>query len=202
MDDFPEQSDGRFGLRRLERALGIVLLIAAADTIYLSWRFAALFFGWVEPGTGICSWTQGIDCDRVLKTPEARAFVVPNAILGLGFYTGAAIWWFRGRRLGEEYRRHLVRTLAVWLGVASFFTFWFWWLLLHLPALCPFCPWNHVLTYLALVLAVLIQKRTPRPRAHPPWPAILRLVALCVLWFFSWQGLWFLAEATILKRSS
>lgn len=189
-------------VKRLEFWLGMTLLVAVADTTYLSWRFTALFAGIVRPGTGICSWTDGIDCDIVLRTPEARAFVVPNAILGFGFYTGAAIWWFHGRRLGLEYRRHLVRTLAVWLGVATLFTFWFWRLLLGLPALCPFCPWNHVLTYVALVLSVLILRRTPPPREHPPWPPILRLVALCVAWFFFWQGLWFLAEATVLPRPS
>ena len=105
--------------QRLEHWLTIVLTIAALDTIYLSWRYVALFAGWVTPGTGICSWTTWIDCDKVLVTPQARAFIVPNAILALGFYTGALLWWLFGRRLGEGYQHHLIRTLAVWLGVAS-----------------------------------------------------------------------------------
>lgn len=185
-------------LRTLERRLTVVLLIAAADTVYLSWRFTALFAGWATPGTGFCSWTDGIDCDLVLQTPEARAFVVPNAVLGLGFYTGALIWWLAGRRLGPAYRPHLVRSLAVWLGVASALTVWFWRLLLGLDALCPFCPWNHVLTYIALYLAVRIWWLTPHPPYHAPlWP-LLKLVAVCVAWFWAWQGVWFLAEATVL----
>jgi uncharacterized membrane protein len=109
--------------RRLEFWLSVVLIVTALDTVYLSWRFTALYAGWVTPGTGLCSWTAGIDCDKVLTTPEARAFVVPNAILGLGFYTGALWWWwFLGRRLGPAYRPHLVRSLAFWLGVASLMT--------------------------------------------------------------------------------
>jgi uncharacterized membrane protein len=185
--------------RRLERWLSLVLVLAALDTIYLSWRFTALYAGWVTPGTGLCSWGHGIDCDRVLQTPEARTFIVPNAILGLGFYTGALLWWLLGRRLGPAYRPHLVRSLAVWLGVASVLTLWFWWLLLQLDALCPFCPWNHVLTYLALFLAVRIGRLTPHPVHHEPLRPLWRLVVLCVGWFWLWQGAWFAAEATLLR---
>jgi uncharacterized membrane protein len=187
--------------QRLETCLTIVLSVAALDTIYLSWRFTALFAGWVTAGTGLCSWTDWIDCDKVLQSPQARAFFVPNAILAVGFYTGALIWWLSRRRLGEAYRHHLIRTLAVWLGVASLFTFWFWWLLLHLNALCPFCPWNHVLTYVALFLAIQIWRLTPPPTHHPPLKPLLWLVAFCVAWFWAWQGAWFLAEATVLQKT-
>jgi uncharacterized membrane protein len=188
--------------QRLERWLTAVLVITALDTVYLSWRFAALFAGWVEPGTGLCSWSAGIDCDKVLQTPQARAFVVPNAVLGLGFYTGALWWWLLGRRLGEAYLPLLVSSLAAWLGVASLATLWFWWLLVHLEALCPFCPWNHVLTYFALSLTVLVWRRTPRTAHRLPLGPLLRLAALCVAWFWAWQGLWFLAEATVLRRAA
>ncbi|WP_168219274.1 vitamin K epoxide reductase family protein [Limnoglobus roseus] len=178
----------------------VVLAIAALDTIYLSWRFTALVGGWVTPGTGVCSWTARVDCDKVLQTPEARAFVVPNAVLGLGFYTGALLWWLAGRRLGSAYRPHLVRSLAVWLGIASLMTLWFWRLMFGLDWLCPFCPWNHVLTYAALYLAVRVWRLTPHPLHHEPLRPLLRLVAICILWFWAWQGLWFLAEATVLHR--
>lgn len=187
--------------RRREGWLTLVLAITALDTAYLSWRFTALYAGWVEPGTGICSWSETIDCDRVLQTPQARAFWVPNAVLGLGFYTGALLWWLRGRRLGAAYRPHLVRSLAVWLGVASGMTLWFWWLLLRLDALCPFCPWNHILTYLALFLAIRVWVLTPHPPHHEPLRPLLWLVAVCVGWFWMWQGLWFLAEAFLLRRA-
>jgi uncharacterized membrane protein len=185
--------------KRLELWLTTVLIIAALDTIYLAWRFTALFAGWVTPGTSICSWTTWIDCDKVLQTPQARAFIVPNAILAVGFYTGALIWWSVGRRLGEGYRHHLVRTLAFWLGVASLLTFRFWALLLSLDHLCPFCPWNHVLTYVAFFLAIRIWQLTPRPLEHQSLRPLLMLVALCVVWFWSWQVGWFVAEAVILK---
>jgi uncharacterized membrane protein len=186
--------------RRLELWLSIVLLITAVDTMYLSWRFTALFAEWVRVGSGVCSWSDRIDCDKVLRTPEARAFIVPNAILGLGFYTGTLWWWFLGRRLGPAYRPHLIRSLAVWLGVASLLTLWLWYLLLRLDALCPFCPWNHLLTYAALYLAVRLWRLTPHPPEHQPLRPLLWLVALCVVWFWAWQGAWFLAEATVLQK--
>jgi uncharacterized membrane protein len=184
----------------LERCLTLVLVVAVLDTTYLSWRFTALYAGWVTPGTGLCSWSAHIDCDKVLTTPWARAFVVPNAILGLGFYSGALLWWLAGRRLELAYRPHLVRSLAVWLGVASLVTLWFWHLLLGLDALCPVCPWNHVLTYIALGLAVRIWQLTPHPPHHAPLAPLLRLVAVCVVWFWAWQAAWFIAEATVLVR--
>jgi hypothetical protein len=40
---------------RLEMWLSVVLVVAALDTLYLSLRFTALYGGWVEPGTGLCS---------------------------------------------------------------------------------------------------------------------------------------------------
>lgn len=186
--------------RRLEVWLSIILVLAALDVTYLSWRFTALYAGWVEAGTGLCSWSERIDCDKVLQTPQARAFLVPNAVLGLGFYTGALVWWFVGLRLGPAYRPHLVRSLAVWLGVAASMTLWFWWLMVQLPALCPFCPWNHVLTYIALFLAVRVWLLTPHPAHHQPLRPLLWLVAFCVSWFWAWQGLWFLSEATFLRQ--
>jgi uncharacterized membrane protein len=184
--------------KSLERWLSIILSITVLDTLYLSWRFIALYAGWVAPGTALCSWSSWIDCDRVLQTPQARAFMVPNAILGLGFYTGALLLWTIGRRLGPAYRPHLIRGLALCLGVASLVSLWFWRLLVSLPALCPFCPWNHVLTYAALALAIRIWRATPHPSHHESLRPLLKLSVLCVMWFLLLQGLWFLAEATVL----
>lgn len=78
----------------------------------------------MEPGTGLCSWSAS---DIVLQTREARAFYVPNAILGLGCYSACLWWWLLGRRLPSAYERHVMGALAVWLGIASLFTLWFWW---------------------------------------------------------------------------
>lgn len=185
---------------RLESCLTVVLVLTTLNTLYLAWRFTALFAGWATPGTGICSWTAGIDCDKVLQTPQARAFVVPNAILGFGFFSGTLIWWLAGRKLHQAHQHHLIRTLAFWLGIASLFTFVFWTLLLRLSALCPFCPWNHVLTYVAFVLAILIWRVTPKSNEKVSVRPILLLVLVCVVWFWLWQGSWFLAEYTVLRR--
>jgi uncharacterized membrane protein len=99
-------------LNRFERVLSAALILNVLNTGYLSWRYIALHAGWVTPGTGLCSWTAGIDCDRVLMTPQARAFWFPNALLGFGFSLGCLVWWMAGTRLGPAYRRHIIRSLV------------------------------------------------------------------------------------------
>lgn len=171
----------------------MALLLAMANTAYLSWRFLALRSGAVVPGTGICSLTTFVDCDQVLLRPEARAFYVPNALLGFGFFAGCFLWWHLGSRLGPEYQHHLKRTLAFWLGVSCVATFWFFWLLMHLPNLCPLCPWNHLLTYIAFVAALRLAAREPRPAQHPRATKLALLVVGCVSFFIVIQLCWALA---------
>lgn len=177
-----------------ERLLTILLTVMALNLTYLAWRYLALHAGWVSPGTGLCSWTANIDCDKVLTTPQARAFYVPNALLGFGFYGGCWLWWVLGRRLGEGYRYRIVQTLTFWLAVASLFTFWFFWLLINLDWLCPFCPWNHILTWVALAVAMVVWLRTPRPKTPAPPGPVIALTVVCVLQAFLWMGLWLIAS--------
>lgn len=166
------------------RALTAALAVAVLDCVYLSWRYLALHGApspWVTPHTGLCSWSAGIDCDVVLMTAAARAFYVPNATLGLGFFAGAAYWWLAGVRRYPAHRVHLARTLAFWLGVASLFTLRFWWLLVRLPALCPFCPWNHLFTYVAFAAAVIVWRASSRDEgAYPPWQQLVPHVAASI----------------------
>ena len=181
--------------RKLERLLTLCIALAVVNTAYLSWRYVALHAGWVRPGASLCSWTEGIDCDRVLLTPQARAFYFPNALLGFGFWLGCLIWWEAGRRLGADYRHHVLRTLAFWLGVAGLFTVRFFWLLAHLEAFCPLCPWNHVLVYAALAIAFLLWRRAPRPTRPRPFAPLVWLVVFCVSQFWLWQSAWMLARS-------
>lgn len=179
--------------KKLEILLTLVLLLTVIDTTYLSWRFIALQSGFVEKGTGICSWSDTIDCDKVLSTSEARAFYVPNAILGFGFYFGCFIWWMSGKRLGDAYRYVIIALLMFWLFVAAFFTFYFFWLLVHLDVFCPFCPWNHFLTWTACVLSFLLFKKTHKPINTIKKRALVKLIAICVVQFFFWQLIWLFA---------
>jgi uncharacterized membrane protein len=194
--------------RGAERALSLALVIAVLDCVYLSWRYLALHGApspWVVPHTGLCSWTAGIDCDRVLVTPEARAFYVPNATLGLGFFAGAAHWWFVGARRFAEHRRLLALTLAFWLFVASLFTLRFWWLLVHLSALCPFCPWNHVFTYIAFVACALVWRgeATPEREVATPWRSLAGHAVLSIAPLILCNALWaiLVARGLVAPRS-
>lgn len=176
--------------------LKFVLFLAVINTAYLSWRYLALEANFVENGTGICSLTEYIDCDKVLTTSEARAFYVPNALLGFGFFFGCFLWLMIGLRLNEKYHYHLIRTLVFWLFIATLFTFRFIWLLIHLPNLCPLCPWNHLLTYLALIFAFFLWRKTPHQKDETSIKPLILLVTFCVGQFFLWLILW----AIFLKR--
>ena len=167
---------------------------AALDSAYLTWRYLALRLALVKPGTSICSWSSFVDCDRVLLTPQANAFFVPNALLGLAFYLGCLLWWHWGKRLGPEYRHHLIRTLVFWLAVATVFTFRFFWLLFHLPHFCPLCPLNHIATYVALGAAVVLLVRTSPSGERFRWGPLLILVLACVVLFVLLQVIWFVAN--------
>jgi uncharacterized membrane protein len=149
------------------------------DCAYLSWRYVALKCGVVAPGTGICSWTDGIDCDKVLATPQARAFHVPNALLGFGFFFGALLWWLRTRN-DPMRRAAALNWLALWLGIATLMTFWFFWLLARLPAFCPFCPWNHLFTYLAFGAALVLARRERTSGSRFSLQGLGLLIAVCV----------------------
>ncbi|HEV7241303.1 MAG TPA: vitamin K epoxide reductase family protein [Thermoanaerobaculia bacterium] len=167
---------------------------AALDSAYLTWRYMALRLALVTPGTSICSWSSLVDCDRVLLTPQANAFFVPNALLGLAFYLGCLVWWHWGKRLGPKYRRHLVRTLVFWLAVATVMTFRFFWLLFHLSYFCPLCPLNHIATYVALAAAVVLLVRTSPSVERFCLRPILILVLACVALFILLQLLWLVAN--------
>ncbi len=146
--------------RFLRALLGVCLLLTVLDTAYFSQRYLRLRHGWVEPGTGICSFGARVDCDPVLLSPEARAFFVPNALLGLGFYLSVVTFAFAMRRRfpGAVRTRSLV--LGGVLALASVVTLRFFQLLVRLPTLCPFCPWNHLLTYVACGAAFAHARRT------------------------------------------
>jgi uncharacterized membrane protein len=185
-----------------ERWLTTVLAVMVCNTVYLTWRFAALYAGWATPGTGLCSWSAGIDCDRVLQTPEARAFSVPNAVLGLGFYSTALLWWIAGRRLTATNNPVVTRVLVVGLSTASLASLWFWRLLLQLEALCPVCPWNHVLTYVALGFAARLRLKQKQRMSNENSGQLGQLAAVCVLWFLLCLAGWFFFEFSVEKATS
>src|SRR3954447_21989111 len=179
---------------RSERVMAGVLAVAALDSTYLAWRYVALRLALVTPGSSLCSWTEWIDCDRVLLTPQASAFVVPNALLGAAFYIGCLVWWHAGKRLGPAYRFHLLRTLVFWLAVASVVTLRFFWLLVHLPNFCPLCPVNHLATYVALAAAIFTFRKASRPAERIALRPLMLLVVSCVLLFGTLQAIWAVAE--------
>lgn len=181
-------------MRASERLLIGALCFAAVDSGYLTWRYFALRLALVTPGSSICSWSNYIDCDRVLLTPQANAFFVPNGLLGFGFYVGCIVWWVAGTRLGSAYRRYIVMALAFWLAVATIVTLRFFWLLVHLPVFCPLCPLNHVATYVALGASLVILRNTKDYEGKIRPALLLALVMSCIVIFVAFQAIWFVAD--------
>jgi uncharacterized membrane protein len=140
------------------RVLGLALALATANTAYLTWRYLAVRHGWSAPGSGLCSWTAWVDCDRVLQSAEARWFFVPNAVLGLGFFGGCWLFW-RGMQATAGTTRAVG---CVWLAralvVGALASLWFVYLMTRLDALCPLCPWNHALAFVAAWAACFVTR--------------------------------------------
>jgi uncharacterized membrane protein len=159
--------------------------LTIVDTLYVTWRYLLLHARLVTPRTGFCSWTTtrflrfplGIDCDPVLLSRPARAFYVPNATLGLGFFLGCVVFYAWCLRRDERVQYVGVQLMAFWLSLATLFTFRFYSLLVHLPSLCPVCPWNHLLTWVMTIAIWIRLRTTPRP-AGPP--ARIELVGPCI----------------------
>lgn len=129
--------------------LGLALALATANTAFLTWRYLAVRHGWATPGTGLCSWTAWVDCDRVLQAAEARWFFVPNAVLGLGFFGGCWLGWRGVRATTGATHAAGCALLADVLAVGALASLWFLYLMTRLDALCPLCPWNHGLAFVA-----------------------------------------------------
>jgi uncharacterized membrane protein len=141
------------------RALGLALALATANTAYLTWRYLAVRHGWSAPGAGLCSWTAWVDCDRVLQSAEARWFFVPNAVLGLGFFGGCWLFWHGSRATTAATRTLALRWLARALTLGALASLWFLYLMTRLDALCPLCPWNHALAFVAAWAVCAVARR-------------------------------------------
>ena len=180
-------------MNRTQTLLIILLALAALNAGYLTYRY--ILVNHVDPslvGTSICSFTDTIDCDKVLSTPQARAFIVPNAILGLAFHIGCLVWAFVGYRLEQKYWRMVGQILRGMLLMGAGFTFVFWFLLLNLSVFCVLCPVNHFLIYLSLLAVHLLVKKRDTEVLEGPKGKVWVLAAVCVALFFVFQLIWLL----------
>ncbi len=183
-------------LARIERVFRRASWIAVLDCAYVTWRYLALHSRSVERGTGLCSlyrgvfliFPRGVDCDPVLLSPQARAFYVPNATLGLGFFLGCALFWERCRSTPQ--RGAAIALLRLWMPIATLFTLRFFSLLVFLPTLCPVCPWNHLLTWTMTWAMWRLGRDEPTPSLSVALRSLRGPIALGVSTFVIAQILW------------
>ncbi len=181
---------------RVERVFRAAAWVAVANCVYVTWRYLALHAGAVRPGTGLCSlydrafliFPRGVDCDPVLLSPQARAFYVPNATLGLGFFLGCALFWERCRSTPQ--RGAAIALLRLWMPLATLFTLRFFSLLVFLPTLCPVCPWNHLLTWLMTWAMWRMGRDEKTPSLNVALSSLRGPIALGVSVFVAAQVLW------------
>ena len=67
----------------------IVLALGALVGLVLAFYFTGVTYGWLAPDQRwippVCRLKEET-CSRILDTPEARIFGVPNSVLGIGYY--------------------------------------------------------------------------------------------------------------------
>lgn len=169
----------------------ILLALAVLNAGYLTWRFLLVQQDPGQIGHSLCSFTETIDCDKVLSSPPARAFYVPNAILGLGFLLGCLLWVVMVRRLSDAYRRPALKVLRAMLLLGTAFTFIFWYLLLNLDVFCVLCPVNHISIYLALILCQRALMEWPETDGEFEPQRLWRLAGLSIGVFLGLQIAWY-----------
>ena len=127
----------------------------AAVGCYLAVYFSAVYYGWL-PGDSrlvprVCH-LEADTCRRILDTPQARLFGLPNSLLGVVFYAGmvsyAALAW---RDPGPFHLAALgVSGLAVVVGVYLVYV-----LFRVLRVACPVCLICHGINLLLLILLII-----------------------------------------------
>ncbi|MCB9232952.1 MAG: hypothetical protein H6581_14910 [Bacteroidia bacterium] len=170
--------------------LKIVLALATLNAAYLCWRFILVHEDPSAVGTSLCSFTETIDCDKVLSTPQARAFFFPNATLGFGFLLASLIGLWLTFMMERQYWRPLLKFLQKMLILGAGTTLIFWYLLLNLPVFCVLCPVNHISIYLALILVTLMLKDIQIETDRVDRTRFLRIIGLCAAVFFTVQLIW------------
>jgi uncharacterized membrane protein len=67
----------------------VALVLAALLGLVLALYFTGVTYGWLRPDVRwippVCRLKEET-CQRIIDTPEARVFGLPNSVLGLGYY--------------------------------------------------------------------------------------------------------------------
>lgn len=124
--------------------------------------------------------SSGINCEKVITSPQSYVFGIPVAVLGLVFYGVLAAvnspWAWRA----ADRRIHLARLLLLVVGI-GFVLYLVSAELLIIKAICIYCTGVHIVTFAQLLLVVATvppmlgwgaaRPATPAPAKRRPAPA-------------------------------
>ncbi len=134
-----------------------VTLAAALVGLVNAALFTALMYGWLEIEspllTRVCRVDAG-DCRKVISSPRARLFGVPNSVLGIGWYLAAGSLSASALATGSLVLQPLL--LAVSALTVAVGLYLIWSLRFRLRVHCWFCYAGHaanIVIFAALLAA-------------------------------------------------
>lgn len=133
-------------------ALAALALVGLLDALY----FVGVTYRWLRPDAPwlprVCR-MDGATCARVVDTPEARFFGLPNSVLGAAWYL--LVLAAAGQALATGSLPHCLPLLLVAAFTVAFSAYLAWALLVRLRAPCPLCFLGHAVNVGLLVLLLL-----------------------------------------------
>ena len=143
-------------------SIAVLALGGFADALY----FVLAYYGRIRQARWmpeiLCA-RESSSCARVVRTPYARVFGVPNSLLGMLYYLSLLVWvWLAPRHATFSDPLHRAFEMAgVLLLGASFFAVVFGFYLVHalrrvLRTHCPLCYAAHGINIVLFVLLLLV----------------------------------------------
>ena len=125
------------------RALIVLLSLGGlADALY----FAFAYYGRIKKARWVpeilCA-REGSSCVRVVQTPHARVFGVPNSLLGILYYLAVAGWALFGRIPGARWLNWTLMAASAVTVALGFYLIYALRRILHTD--CPLCYTAHAI---------------------------------------------------------
>jgi uncharacterized membrane protein len=134
----------------------VALIVLAALGLAISAFMLLITYGRVAADARWVPWFCRMDegtCRRVVHAPQARAFGVPNAALGVAWYIVVATWAMTPAWAGIS--AACVAMTVASAGVVAFSAWLAWVLIGVIRTPCVLCFTSHVINVLVLVTVVV-----------------------------------------------
>lgn len=129
-------------------ASGILVLVGLGIAIYMTYEH---FTG---STTLACSTTSFVNCLKVTTSSQSYFLGIPVAVLGLGFFMTAVLFY---NPVAWRSHRRWVHQVRVWLSIVSMcFVLWLLYAeLIVIGSICEYCTGVHIVTFALFVVTML-----------------------------------------------